>query len=122
MNLSLQVDLEGEDKLEIPRNELENVSRRNEVWFIPAGRFNPVLVLCGDAISGFSFKITGNVVFVLVWSETETTNNRRRRLQKNQRELISLSFVFLLLQRVIFSNGQIMVVGEIKLYIGAGSD
>jgi hypothetical protein len=56
MNLSLQVDLDGEDKLEIPRNELENVSKRNEVWFIPAGRFKPVLVLCGDAISGFYSK------------------------------------------------------------------
>lgn len=50
MNLSLQVDFEGEDKVEIPRNELENVSRRSEVWFIPAGRFKPVLVFCGDSI------------------------------------------------------------------------
>lgn len=86
MNLSLQVDFEGEDKVEIPRNELENVSRRSEVWFIPAGRFKPVLVFCGDSIFSDHSLI---VVIDLIDIRKKTNNRRRRRLQKKLNNLLN---------------------------------
>ena len=69
INLSLQVDdfdddgevkldiIRGED-IEIERKEEEpdKVSSRSEVSFIPAGRFRPLFLLCGESIFlGFFF-------------------------------------------------------------------
>lgn len=54
MNLSLQVDDldEGDDKFDNARKEPEKVSSLSEVPFIPAGRFKPVFLDCGESISG----------------------------------------------------------------------
>lgn len=65
MNLSLQdEDFEGDDtdeRFEIARGEaddgvVEHVSRRSEVMLdIPAGRFIPDFLACGDSIFCFFF-------------------------------------------------------------------
>lgn len=63
MNLSLQVDDldEGDDRFDNARKEPENVSSLREVSFIPAGRFNPVFLVCGKSIFFLGLKlIRGN--------------------------------------------------------------